>query len=141
MKIFSIQNTILLFYAEINVNCADSITNGSERDVLTNELLLQKGNIYDKMWLNRSSKCANFINKIILIILFITDMILNTFFQVIEIEYAKIEFPSVTVCNLQPVSLSSAEVLVKDTSTRFHRWTNIIQGFRQGTRQADDPDK
>ena len=50
-------------------------------------------------------------------------------FQVIEIEYAKIDFPSVTICNLQPVSLSSAEVLVKDTFTRFHKWTNIIQGF------------
>ena len=45
--------------------------------------------------------------------------------QVSSRDYNDITFPSVSVCNLQPISMTTAALMVANSSTQFSRWNNL----------------
>ena len=44
-----------------------------------------------------------------------------------ELDVSEIAFPSVTVCNIIPMSMSTAEILLQNQSTNFYQWYNLTK--------------
>jgi Amiloride-sensitive sodium channel len=49
--------------------------------------------------------------------------------QVTEIEVSYVEFPSITICNLQPVSASTSAIMNSDPRTKLHQWNNATRDY------------
>ena len=49
--------------------------------------------------------------------------------QTSTIELAAVDFPSVTVCNIQPISWTEKQKFLQDNSTRFFYWDNITYNY------------
>lgn len=46
-----------------------------------------------------------------------------------EVEMASIDFPSVTICNIQPISQTNAKQLQDDNTSLYYRWDNITKNY------------
>nr|URS64679.1 FMRFamide-gated sodium channel-like 2 [Malacoceros fuliginosus] len=49
--------------------------------------------------------------------------------QVSDVELSSIEFPSVTICNIQPMSVSTGLEMMQDPSTQLYQWDNLTQFY------------
>jgi hypothetical protein len=45
--------------------------------------------------------------------------------QISQVQYEQINFPSVTLCNIQPMSLTTSQAYAQNQSTLYYRWDNI----------------
>ena len=48
--------------------------------------------------------------------------------QQMRVEFSSIEFPSLTICNVNPISFSSGLELLQDPTSRFYYWNNLTSG-------------
>ena len=48
---------------------------------------------------------------------------------IVQVEMSSIEFPSVTVCNIQPMSTTTGLELMQDPTSRFFQWDNLTNVY------------
>ena len=58
-----------------------------------------------------------------------------------QVSVAKISFPSVSVCNIQPMSPTTAEELLMDPNSNFYRWYNATQNLQEAKDYLEDIDR
>ena len=49
--------------------------------------------------------------------------------QVARVLFSAIEFPSITICNIQPLSFSTGLEILNDRNSRLYYWTNLTDNF------------
>ena len=49
----------------------------------------------------------------------------------LKVELSQIKFPSVTICNTQPMSQSSRQMMTSDPATRIHQWEDVLDNLHQ----------
>lgn len=49
--------------------------------------------------------------------------------QVARVKFTAIEFPSITICNIQPMSFSTGLDILSNTSSKLYQWTQITDTY------------
>ena len=51
--------------------------------------------------------------------------------QISRVQFKSIDFPSITLCNIQPMSFSTGLTLLGDETSKFFYWTNTTDAFER----------
>ncbi|KAK2162126.1 hypothetical protein LSH36_103g02009 [Paralvinella palmiformis] len=90
------------------------------------------------IWLALTS-CALVIN-ILHVTLLVGQYLDFPYEQVAQVELSELPFPSITLCNMQPISQTTTAAFVQNETTKVFRWDNITKFFFSSDELGDYDD-